>query len=115
MKLEVTGKLYFSSESMCFQGTQKKLEKKLKEGYHQRRGSNGSYILVKPAEAKIIAKTDDGKDIVLDASEEIRRIYNVGRISEKRLDMLVESIQSGKKEAFYTEEGGLRVEPRKKS
>lgn len=111
MKLEVTGKLYFPSESMCFQGTQKKLEKKLKEGYYQRSGSNGSYILVKPAEAKIFAKAD-GREIVLDASEEIKRIYNVGRVSEKRLDMLVESIQSGKKEAFYTKEGGLRVEPK---
>ena len=113
MKLEVTGKLYFPSESMCFQGTQKKLEKKLKEGYFHRSGSNGSYILVKPAEAKILAKAN-GKNMVLDARNEIKRIYNVGRVTEKRLNMLVESIQSGRKEAFYTEKDGLRVEPKAK-
>ena len=113
MKLEVIDKLYFPSENMCFQGTKEKLEKKLKDGYLHRSGSNGSYILVKPAEAKILAKAN-GKNIVVDARGEIKRIYNVERISEKRLNMLVESIKSGENEAFYTKEGGLRVEPKAK-
>jgi|GEM_PF-3458207 hypothetical protein len=107
--------IYNSSNQMYFQGKKAELKKKEKEGYRVVGGSNGTYILAQPAEAIILLEDEEtGKTIMADAKDEIRRIYNVERVTEKKLDMLVESIQSGKMEAFYTDEEGLRVEPKAK-
>ena len=103
----ITG-IYSSSSQITFQGTKKELAKKFEEGYRKVAGSNGSYILAQPSKAKILLKDEEsGNQIVADAKAEIR-------LTKKRLEDLVKSIQSGKNEAFYTEEGGLRVEPKAK-
>ncbi len=107
--------IYNSSNQMYFQGKKAGLKKKEKEGYRVVGGSNGTYILAQPAEAIILLEDEEtGKTIMADAKDEIRRIYNVERVTEKKLNMLVGSIQSGKMEAFYTDEEGLRVEPKAK-
>ena len=110
----ITG-IYSSSSQIPFQGTKKELAKKFEEGYRKVAGSNGSYILAQPSKAQILLKDEEsGNQIVADAKAEIRRIFDVERVTKKRLEDLVKSIQSGKNEAFYTEEGGLRVEPKAK-
>ena len=87
--------IYNSSNQMYFQGKKAELKKKEKEGYRVVGGSNGTYILAQPAEAIILLEDEEtGKTIMADAKDEIRRIYNVERVTEKKLDMLVESIQS---------------------
>lgn len=107
--------IYNSSNQMYFQGKKAELKKKEKEGYRVVGGSNGSYILAQPSKAKILLKDEEsGNQIVADAKAEIRRIFDVERVTKKRLEDLVKSIQSGKNEAFYTEEGGLRIEPKAK-
>ena len=104
--------IYNSSNQMYFQGKKAELKKKEKEGYRVVGGSNGTYILAQPAEAIILL--EDEETIMADAKDEIRRIYNVERVTEKKLNMLVGSIQSEKMEAFYTDEEGLRIEPKAK-
>ena len=109
MLLNIVGSRYISAERMNFQGDKKELKMQLKKGYQIVRGGNGSYVLYKPSVAQIIAIVH-GKEEVFDVKEEIRRIYGKKRVTQRLMELCMDSIKSGKKKVYYTEKEGLTIQ-----
>lgn len=89
---------------------QKRTKKAIRKRLSDCKGcGNGSYVLYKPSVAQIIAIVH-GKEEVFDVKEEIRRIYGKKRVTQRLMELCMDSIKSGKKKVYYTEKEGLTIQ-----
>lgn len=103
-KAKLIGASYEPSERKLFQGTRSGLSSMLKKGWEVSNGSNGSYILTRPARAMFAFKTENGK-YNFDMREDILDEFDKQRISPKSFEKFKAMLISGEHTMYIDEYG----------
>lgn len=95
---------YISSNRKLFQGTRSELQSELNKGWEVAGGSNGTYVLVKPAQAIFVFKTIYGI-YRYNMREEILNYLKKQRLTEKSFEIFKRNLKA-EKFLMYIDENG---------
>lgn len=107
-KATLISSYYESSERKLFQGTYTGLSRMLNNGWSVGGGSNGSYILLKPARAMFAFKTEKGK-YSYDMKEDILEEFDKQKLSPKSFEKFNDMLMSGKLNMYINEYGEYKL------
>lgn len=103
-KSKLISSYYIPSESTPFQGNSSALSKKCNQGWSVKRGSNGSYILVKPSQAIFVFEANSHK-YKYDMREYILEVLSKKKLTQNSFDKFEKKIHEGKISVYIDEDG----------
>lgn len=103
-KAKIIGSEYVSSDRKTFQGNSAALHRELNKGWEVAGGSNGSYVLAKPAQALFVFKVAN-KVYRYNMREDILDLFNKQRLTEKSFEKFKDMLLDGRLSVDIDENG----------
>lgn len=100
---------YIYSDQKRFQGNYQKLCREFDKGWEVANGSNGSYILAKPAMALFTFRVGN-KKYEYNMRNDILKFVNNENLSEKAFETFKDKIEDGTITVYIDEDGYYRLE-----
>lgn len=98
------GAEYINADHKHFKGNSSQLHRELNKGWEIARGSNGSYVLAKPAQAIFVFKNEHGT-YRYNMREDILEYLGRQRLSEKAFETFKNKIKTGTISVYIDEYG----------
>ena len=104
--VQIINSYYEKSDSILVQGTPDVMRTYEEEGYYWEKGSNGSYIMVRPSKA-IVEFLSEGDFHRQSVKSLIRETYGINSVTKNKLEQFVKDCKSGKIKLDYSFDKGL--------
>lgn len=107
-QVKIISSSYERSDSIIVQGTQRKIGDYEKQGYYKHHGGNGTYVMKKPATAKITFDYN-GKTYTQSVKELIKEMNDESKVTKKQFEEFVKNCKDGNIDLKYNTNQGLYI------